>query len=115
MINGYNSFNSIEQLDLIRLSNFMIEIGGKYGRVDAYEFWYGRNSIIEELSNQYTELITKISSKIKFADKFNSVCISSDIWSDKYTQSSFIGITIKIIDEDYSRKTFLLAFKVNSN
>ena len=68
--------------------DFLINVGMKYGAVKSKDLLYGRRAV----KNAALEESLKIEEKLKNQIKGKSVCFTSDLWSSKYSNDSFLDV-----------------------
>lgn len=105
----YSSFRIVESDSLKNIIQCAIEIGSKYGDVDACSIMYARKSV----KNHVFQMVEKINNKLKnsLAQKTNKhICLVTDIWSDSSNHNSFIDLTLFYV-ENFILKHQMLAFR----
>ena len=94
-VDTLTSFNLHESDGMLEFCNFLIEFGAKHGAVKAEDVLYGRRAIKNEAFQKASEIPENISKKIEG----KGISFTSDLWSSKYTNDSFLDVHIVWIEK----------------
>lgn len=67
-----------------------------------------RSTIAREIARQAGDIRQHLGVKLKNAAKQGFLSISPDLWSDKFKQNSYLGLTAHFTDEDHALHSIVL-------
>ena len=82
------------------LSSILFQIG-PFTSVSGSDVVPSRTTISREINRQANDIREQLSVELKIMAGQGVLSISPDLWSDKYKQNSYLGLTAHFVDEDY--------------
>lgn len=109
-----SSFSINNNPGLFQLCETMMKIGAKYGLKDAQELLYGRKTIAAHTYNEAKrfkkDLLEHLETNNVVRD--NSFCLMADIWTSRYTKTSYLQVHVQFIDNNWTLKNTILSMEV---
>jgi len=102
-------FNTVAGEVFKKLAQGLVDIGAKIGNVDATDLLPTPPTISRNVRTVTEELRQKVVSEVSTAMSESRCHCTSDMWSDKHSQSSYTAVTAHYIDQDWIMKNVLLA------
>ena len=97
-----SSFNINENTDFYHFADTMIDIGSRYGKVEAKKILFGRKTIskstYDEANNFKVFLFAHLKSEKIIQN--SAYCLMSDIWSSRHTKTSYLQIHVQFINSE---------------
>lgn len=111
-------FKSIHNKGFLRIAQEFIKIGSLFGEQNAANLLFDRTNLKRTyLVQVYNELRLKVFENLKI---INNCAFTTDIWTQKHTNNSYITITVQYIDKNYkfiniTLSTFMITEKKKDN
>lgn len=67
-----------------------------------------RSAIAREITRQANEIRERLSVELRDAANNGCLSISPDLWSDKFKQNSYLGLTAHYVDDDHALHSVIL-------
>ena len=94
---------SIDKLILIRMNSISLSIllGAQHGNVDVDEILCGAKTISSHISDLATTERSRLRILLINPLTSGSLCLCSDLWTNKHQQVRYLGITVYFVDDLY--------------
>ena len=94
---------SIGKLILVRMNSKSLSIllGAQYGNVDVDEILCGTMTISSHISDLAMAERSRIRTLLINPLRNGSLCLCTDLWTDKHQQVHYLGITVSFVDDSY--------------
>lgn len=100
---------AVEGRGFFRIANALVELGASYGKQDVGKLVRHRTTLKREyLPKIVAQKQNDIIALIRAAPQFPKFALTSDMWSDKYKQRSFLSLSAYYINKDWEFVTHML-------
>lgn len=90
-------FTSIARTGFLKLANKLIQIGNQHGNIRAESILPHPTTISNRLKFVVAEKSAEMKSQLQEISK-QGVAVTTDIWTDDYKKTSFLGVNVHFID-----------------
>ena len=103
---GILPFRQTEDEGLIELLSLFVKLGAIHGNFDPKLILGGRKDVSVNTTDIVKDVQTKYKCHLNSLKNLNSICLTTDAWSDSVNKNSFIDFTFNTIDSGFMFKSF---------
>lgn len=102
-------FDVVSGKGFLQVAQTLINIGAKYGAVDADAIIPHRQTVCDRAKQQATAAKEKLSEVIQQILEYSGIAVTTDMWTDKFNKKTYTVLTYHYIDEKWHLQSGILA------
>jgi hypothetical protein len=79
----------------------MFSFSGPFSNFNGNDIVASRSTITREITRQANDIRESLGVELINACKHGALTISPDLWSDKFKQNNYLGLTAHFVDDNY--------------